>query len=76
MSSNCAQDPIAITFDHVTKTYKLYENDRQRFFSVFRSKDKRKLITTVDACDDLSFEIKRGEAVAFLGTNGAENPLH
>lgn len=71
MSSNCAQDPIAIKFDHVTKTYKLYENDRQRFFSVFRSKDKRKLITTVDACNDLSFEIKRGEAVAFLGTNGA-----
>lgn len=71
MSSNCAQDPIAIKFDHVTKTYKLYENDRQRFFSVFRSKDKRKLITAVDACNDLSFEIKRGEAVAFLGTNGA-----
>ncbi|KAB1640711.1 ABC transporter ATP-binding protein [Adlercreutzia muris] len=70
MSSNDAA-PIAIKFDHVTKTYKLYENDRQRFFSVFRSNDKRKLITTVNACNDLSFEIKKGEAVAFLGTNGA-----
>ena len=69
MSSSEA--PIAIKFDHVTKTYKLYENDKQRFLSVFRSNDKRKLVATVNACDDLSFEVKRGEAVAFLGTNGA-----
>ena len=41
MSSSEA--PIAIKFDHVTKTYKLYENDKQRFLSVFRSNDKRKL---------------------------------
>ena len=69
MSSSEA--PIAIKFDHVTKTYKLYENDKQRFLSVFRSNDKRKLVATVNACDDLSFEVKRREAVAFLGTNGA-----
>lgn len=63
--------PVAIKFDHVTKTYKLYENDRQRFFSIFRSRDKRKLITKVNASNNLSFEIKKGEAVAFLGHNGA-----
>lgn len=73
MSSNTVdpQAPVAIRFDHVTKTYRLYENDRQRFFSVFGSRDKRKLITKVNASNDLSFEIKKGEAVAFLGHNGA-----
>ncbi|WP_304425511.1 ABC transporter ATP-binding protein [uncultured Adlercreutzia sp.] len=69
--SSSAEAPIAIKFDHVTKTYKLYENDRQRFFSVFSSKDKRKLVAKVNASDDLSFEIRKGEAVAFLGHNGA-----
>lgn len=43
--SSSAEAPVAIKFDHVTKTYKLYENDRQRFFSIFSSRDKRKLIT-------------------------------
>ena len=69
--SSSAEAPVAIKFDHVTKTYKLYENDRQRFFSIFSSRDKRKLITKVNASNDLSFEIKKGEAVAFLGHNGA-----
>ena len=39
--SSSAEAPVAIKFDHVTKTYKLYENDRQRFFSIFSSRDKR-----------------------------------
>ena len=63
--------PVAIKFDHVTKTYKLYENDRQRFLSVFHTRDKRNLVTKVNASNDLSFEIKKGEAVAFLGRIGA-----
>lgn len=70
-SSTPADAPLAIKFDHVTKTYKLFENDRQRFLSVFWSSDKRKRITRVDASNDLSFEIRKGEAVAFLGCNGA-----
>ena len=65
------QDSVIIKFDHVTKTYSLYENDQQRFFSVFWGRDKRKLITRVNASNDLSFEIRKGEAVAFLGQNGA-----
>ena len=69
--SSSVEAPVAIKFDHVTKTYKLYENDRQRFFSIFSSRDKRKLITKVNASNDLSFEIRKGEAVAFLGHNGA-----
>lgn len=64
-------DEVAIRFDHVTKTYKLYEDDRQRFLSIFWGRKKRRLVTRVDANHDLSFEIKKGEAVAFLGENGA-----
>ena len=63
--------PLAIKLAHVTKTYKLFENDRQRFMSVFWTPDKRKQITRIDASTDLSFEIRTGEAVAFLGRNGA-----
>ncbi len=65
------QDDIAIKFDHVTKRYRLYENEQQRLASIFWARKKRKEITTICANDDLSFEIKRGEAVAFLGANGA-----
>lgn len=70
-STTDSNAPVAIKFDHVTKTYRLYENDRQRFFSVFRSREKRNLVTKVNASNDLCFEIKKGEAVAFLGRNGA-----
>lgn len=65
------QTDIAIRFDHVFKTYKLFKNDRQRFFSIFWGKKKREQITYINASNDLSFEIKKGEAVAFLGHNGA-----
>lgn len=70
MSSSEAA-PVAIKFDDVTKTYRLFANDRERFFSIFWSKKKREGITKVNANEHLSFEIKKGEAVAFLGHNGA-----
>jgi teichoic acid transport system ATP-binding protein len=57
-----------ITFDHVTKVYKLYKNDKQRLISVFSKKvpykEKR-------AVDDVTFYVKRGESVARFGRNGA-----
>jgi teichoic acid transport system ATP-binding protein len=70
MSSSDCND-VAIRFDHVTKTYKLYENDTQRFLGIFRTKSKRNEVARINASDDLSFDIKRGEAVALLGHNGA-----
>ena len=64
-------DEVVIRFDHVTKTYNLYKNDRGRLLSVFSIKKNRAYLGSVNANDDLSFEIKKGEAVAFLGLNGA-----
>ena len=67
-----SSDEVAIKFDHVTKTYNLYKNDRARFLGLFGVKKKRVgYIGTINANNDLSFEIKKGEAVAFLGLNGA-----
>lgn len=65
------QDDVAIKFDHVTKRYRLYADEQERLASIFWPRKKRKGITTINANDDLSFEVKRGEGVAFLGSNGA-----
>lgn len=65
---NDASDPVAISFEHVTKTYRLFKNDRARFLAAFSNRIPFK---KVSANDDLTFTIKRGEAVAFLGNNGA-----
>ncbi len=57
-----------IRFSDVSKVYYLYKSSKQRLLGfLFRhKKGKRKL-----AVHDLSFEIKQGESVAFLGRNGA-----
>lgn len=63
-------DNTAIRFSNVTKEYHLYRNDRARLASLFKVNNKG-LMGTVKANNDLSFEVKEGEAVAFLGHNGA-----
>jgi len=57
-----------IKFDNVTKRYKLFKSDRQQLLHVF---SRKKRYTEKEAIKNLSFEIKKGEAVAFLGKNGA-----
>ena len=64
-------DEVVIEFSHVTKTYRLYKNDRERFFGYFKRKTGSHSSRNINANADLSFTIKRGEGVAFLGQNGA-----
>ncbi|MBR5516953.1 MAG: ABC transporter ATP-binding protein [Firmicutes bacterium] len=61
-------DKVVIKFSNVTKQYKLFKNDKQRFKSIFT---RKKLYKTKYAVNNLSFEIKKGESVAFFGRNGA-----
>lgn len=72
LHSSSVDDTVVIKFEHVTKTYHLYKNDAGRFLGLFNIKKRRGgYLGSVNANDDLCFEIKRGEAVAFLGLNGA-----
>lgn len=59
---------IAVKFDHVTKLYKLYKSDRDRFKGLFNKRIKYKVNRAVG---NLSFVVKKGESVALLGRNGA-----
>lgn len=59
---------MIIEFNDVYKTYKLYNNDKERFLGLFV--DNKKCIKKI-ACNYLTFGIKRGEKVAFMGPNGA-----
>lgn len=61
-------NPIAVRFDHVQKTYKLYANDRQRLLASFSNRIK---CDTINASDNLTFTCSRGESLALLGDNGA-----
>lgn len=57
-----------IEFKNVTKVYKLFKSDKQRFKAIFSKKTKYKKKIAVN---DLSFQIKQGESVALFGKNGA-----
>ena len=62
------EQPVVVDFQHVTKEYKLYGSDRRRVLGLLSSKVPYR---TILANNDLSFTIRKGEAVAFLGSNGA-----
>ncbi len=69
MSKEIKKDaPIAVEFKNVTKRYKLFKSDKSRIFSFISKKVPYKEIC---ANDDLSFTIRQGESVAFIGSNGA-----
>ena len=59
---------VVIRLSHVTKQFKLFKSKRSRLLSIF---GKKVNYTIKTANDDLTFEIRRGESVAFLGKNGA-----
>ena len=57
-----------IEFKNVTKIYKLYKNDKQRLRAIFFKKTP---YHPKKAVNNVSFKIKKGEAVALFGKNGA-----
>lgn len=59
---------IVIKFNHVTKIYKLFKNDKKRLLHTFCKKIKYQ---EKRAADDVSVKIRRGESVALFGKNGA-----
>ena len=63
-----SENKVVVEFKNVTKRYKLYKNDKQRFLAIFLKKIpyKKKL-----AVNNVSFQVKKGEAVALFGKNGA-----
>jgi teichoic acid transport system ATP-binding protein len=67
---NDPADPVAIRFENVSKLYRLYKNDRQRFTMLFSKRIRRSLKTRA-ANSKLNFTIKKGETVNLIGANGA-----
>lgn len=61
-------DEVVIKFHKVTKTYKLFKNDKRRLLSLVFKNIKCK---ENKAVNNVSFDIKKGESVALFGKNGA-----
>ena len=59
---------LVVSFTNVTKEYKLYKSSKARFKGLFSSRIPFK---TNKAVDNLSFEVRQGDALALLGHNGA-----
>ena len=63
-----AKAKTVIEFKDVSKVYKLYKNDKQRFKAIFFKKTP---YIPKKAVNHVSFKIKKGESVALFGKNGA-----
>ena len=60
----------AITVDHVSKLYKLYDKPSDRFKEAM-GLTKKKLYREHYALRDVSFHVRRGESIGIIGTNGS-----
>lgn len=63
-------EDIAIKINHISKMYKLYNKPSDRFKEALGI-TKEKLYKEHYALNDISFEVKRGETVGIIGTNGS-----
>lgn len=63
------QDQIAIDFSHVVKNFRIYKDKSHTFKDriLFR---KRNAYTLNQVLNDVSFQVKKGEAVGLIGHNG------
>ena len=63
-------DNIAIKIEHVSKVYKLYDKPSDRLKETL-GLTRKKLSKDHHALNDINFEVKRGETVGIIGTNGS-----
>lgn len=63
-------EEYAISVNSVSKVYKLYDRNRDRLIDAFGLSKKPRYHEHY-ALHDLSFNVKRGETVGLIGTNGA-----
>lgn len=61
---------IAISVNHVSKVYKLYDNPMDRLKESLGLSRKKKYKEHY-ALNDVSFDIKKGETIGIIGTNGS-----
>lgn len=61
---------VALGVYNVSKMYKLYDNPKDRFKESL-GLTRKKCYKEVYALNDVSFEVKKGETVGIIGTNGS-----
>lgn len=61
---------VAISVNHISKVYRLYDNPMDRLKESLGFSKKKKYKEHY-ALNDVSFDIKKGEAVGIIGTNGS-----
>ena len=64
------QEEIAIAVDHISKVYKLYDKPMDRMVEA-PGLTKKKKYREHFALSDVSFQVKKGECVGIIGTNGS-----
>ncbi len=64
-------EEIAIRVSHLDKVYKLYNKPMDRLRESLGLAGKKKLSKDHYALRDVSFEVKKGETVGIIGTNGS-----
>jgi teichoic acid transport system ATP-binding protein len=64
------KEDIAISVEHVSKIYKLYDKPMDRLYEALKL-TKQKKYHEAHALSDINFNIKRGECVGIIGTNGS-----
>ncbi len=63
-------DKAAISVEHVTKVYRLYDKPRDRMKEAF-SRGKKIYSKEYYALNDISFAVNKGETIGIIGENGA-----
>ena len=65
------ENEIAIRVSHLDKIYKLYNKPTDRLRESLGLCGKKRLSKDHYALKDVSFEVKKGETVGIIGTNGS-----